>query len=104
MSTTGGCAPRCHELGVSECEDADDCESISGRPLIEAGGCLDEHRFAGCQPADRDCGDAFTTATAPDGTHWLFSSTCHPDGWSETGSSLDETRLCSEPAADAGAR
>ena len=87
----------CAELDAAACEKDDGCGTLRGQPIDDARACRGDHAFATCTEADGDCGSAITEAVAPDGSRWVFSNTCIPDGWQELqgGGDLDNLPECS---------
>ncbi len=83
----------CAELDEADCAGADgDCRPITG--LSEEAACDGAGgpgEFAGCGPADVDCGAAMTCGMDPvTGRTLIFSSTCLLEGWDQCDYCPDE--------------
>lgn len=73
---SGDCA-ECESKSEEECLTAPLCIQEHGVKLNSDGACGDGG-FVECVPRDRECGDAISQATAPNGSCWQFNSTCLP--------------------------
>ena len=81
----------CHALSIDECATEEQCEVISGSPIItnDAGEiCVDSSgqtdiacEFAGCSAEP-----SITVASSPESdTCWVIPSGCLPEGWETCG-------------------
>ena len=77
------------------------CYPRKGRQINDASSCKEDLSVAACVEIEEgaDCGASITEAVAPDGSRWIFSDTCIPDGWQELqgGGGLYDLPECSSP-------
>lgn len=72
----------CAVASLQSCEQTEGCQAISGVRYFADRQCRESAPVAvGCRPQGRDCTEAVTHASGPDGGTWEFINGCVPDGW-----------------------
>jgi hypothetical protein len=79
---------RCKTFSVEECQTDALCAPLMGQRLDPQRNCY-ERLPAGCDRSYLLCGDALTTALAPDEACWMFPSTCQPAAFTYTDSQAE---------------
>lgn len=72
----------CSNIEPSECKTKQNCVLISAQPMDLERDCLHDVRPIICTSASIEpCEEVLTVGKAPDGSHWLFPSSCLPPTW-----------------------
>jgi hypothetical protein len=84
----------CAFLDINGCRTNNGCNWLIGQSVDEQRACVLAAQPVSCVRADLPCDDSLTLASGPDGSRWLFPTTCTPVGWTQVTSDNANRPAC----------